>query len=470
MANLTWDRKGEKGFGASLKHSSCKNCDGKKGAHFSVDKIRYCYARAPAAAAPAAASVLQNAVLGHTFLAGASMTLETFLEVGVEVPMIGPLMMVMLAFIQALDQHRANEEECERLAVWVHALMGSFAQAAKGMDAGSQEPLLIAAETALQKLKTLVDSRLDRTGGWLKRVKGFWTSKEFKESMELAERGLHDALDALLLVVSVQTRRDVARVLERAERLPLMEKNLEWIRDFLIAMNNKMDDLKEYFAHEVKQITEAIARTDAQAPPPAENYSAVFKLRPFSKEEWCARSGDPNKMDPVSRATLGKGAFGTTLRVELLAGAAHTGAQPGTLFAAKMIEEHELTTAGLSSAMVLREVDVLKRMQHPHIARFWKSYTERVEPFRVYYLVMELILCGSLADHVKLPGVLPEKLLKWMLQLASAMVYIHDIRVCHRDIKCENVMLGEGDQIKLIDFGLATVARNPSPETRNPKP
>ena len=215
MANLTWDRKGAKGFGASLIHSSCKNCDGKKGAHFSVDKILYCYARAPAAAAPAAASVLQNAVLGHTFLAGAKMTVETFLEVGKEVQMVGPLLALMLAFIQALDQHRANEEECERLAVWAHALRGSFAKAAQGrvIDADSTH-LLTAAETALQKLMALVDSRLDRTGGWFGRVKAFWTSKEFKEGMEQAEQGLRDALDSLLTMVSIETRRDVSLVPE----------------------------------------------------------------------------------------------------------------------------------------------------------------------------------------------------------------------------------------------------------------
>jgi len=248
-----------------------------------------------------------------------------------------------------------------------------------------------------------------------------------------------------------------------------MEHKLDQIVGALGAIDRKMDGLKEYFAQELKEIKEAVARADAQAPPPAEDYAKMFKLKAFSDEEWRARRGNPKKTDPVLRATLGAGAFGTTLRVELQAGAAHTGARPGTLFAAKMIEEETLTGAGLDSAMVLREVDVLKMLQHPHIARFWKSYTVGEKPYREYYLLMELVSCGSLADHAKLPGVPPTQMRRWMLQLASAMVYTHDIRVCHRDIKCENVMLGEGDKIKLIDFGLAMVTPNPTSETRNLK-
>ena len=74
--------------------------------------------------------------------------------------------------------------------------------------------LVDAATTALQKLKILVDSALDRPDGWFWRVKEFWTSKVFKEELDRAERGLRDALDALLAMVSVETRRDVSLVPE----------------------------------------------------------------------------------------------------------------------------------------------------------------------------------------------------------------------------------------------------------------
>ena len=156
-------------------------------------------------------------------------------------------------------------------------------------------------------------------------------------------------------------------MLERAERLPQLEQKLDCILGALGAIDHKMDSLRAFFANEMAQVKQAIAHTDAQAPPPprrsqAEEYAAVFKLKPFSDGEWHARRGNPAKTDPVQRATLGEGAFGTTLRVELRAGGAPAGAWPGTLFAAKKIEEETLRKAGLDGrAMVRGEVAVSTR-------------------------------------------------------------------------------------------------------------
>ncbi|CAO2587691.1 MAP/microtubule affinity-regulating kinase 3 [Lemmus lemmus] len=41
-------------------------------------------------------------------------------------------------------------------------------------------------------------------------------------------------------------------------------------------------------------------------------------------------------------------------------------------------------------------------------------------------------------------------------QLASGVHYLHQRRIAHRDIKLENILLGEGGKVKLCDFGLAT--------------
>lgn len=40
-------------------------------------------------------------------------------------------------------------------------------------------------------------------------------------------------------------------------------------------------------------------------------------------------------------------------------------------------------------------------------------------------------------------------------QIIAGIEYCHSEGVCHRDIKCENILLDQNDVVKLIDFGFA---------------
>ncbi|KAJ1485394.1 kinase-like domain-containing protein, partial [Baffinella frigidus] len=74
---------------------------------------------------------------------------------------------------------------------------------------------------------------------------------------------------------------------------------------------------------------------------------------------------------------------------------------------------------------------------------------------------MELAGGGSLADVIKRkPGPETAQVVIWMKQMARALMYIHGEKVCHRDIKADNVLLSERGHIMLADFGLAVVANS----------
>lgn len=48
---------------------------------------------------------------------------------------------------------------------------------------------------------------------------------------------------------------------------------------------------------------------------------------------------------------------------------------------------------------------------------------------------------------------------RYFMQLMSGVKYLHDRGVAHRDLKPENILLDDRDNIKISDFGMATMFR-----------
>ena len=71
------------------------------------------------------------------------------------------------------------------------------------------------------------------------------------------------------------------------------------------------------------------------------------------------------------------------------------------------------------------------------------------------YLVMEVCSYGDLYNYIDEYYPFNEdeaKLLSW--QMVSAVKYLHDLNIAHRDIKLENFLITDNG-LKLCDFGLA---------------
>jgi serine/threonine protein kinase len=73
-----------------------------------------------------------------------------------------------------------------------------------------------------------------------------------------------------------------------------------------------------------------------------------------------------------------------------------------------------------------------------------------------YYIVSELCSNGEAFDFVQDAGGLKDHYARTMFkQLCSAVKFVHDKNIAHRDLKLENCFLDKNVVLKLADFGLA---------------
>ena len=113
-------------------------------------------------------------------------------------------------------------------------------------------------------------------------------------------------------------------------------------------------------------------------------------------------------------------------------------------------------------AWMLREARAANRVDHAHIVDIHDvGETEEGE----LYLVMEYLLGRSLASEIA-KGPMPiARAVDILEQMIAALSRAHDLGVIHRDLKSDNIMLtargGRQDYVKILDFGLAALTRDP---------
>jgi eukaryotic-like serine/threonine-protein kinase len=97
-----------------------------------------------------------------------------------------------------------------------------------------------------------------------------------------------------------------------------------------------------------------------------------------------------------------------------------------------------------------REHAALSAIRHPAIVNI---YDYGVHHGREY-LAMEYFPRGDLKARLQ-RGILEPDVLRYVEQIAKALVVVHQAGIFHRDLKPPNVMLRSNDEVVLIDFGLA---------------
>jgi eukaryotic-like serine/threonine-protein kinase len=105
----------------------------------------------------------------------------------------------------------------------------------------------------------------------------------------------------------------------------------------------------------------------------------------------------------------------------------------------------------------LKEADALHSINHPNVVRVFDAGEVDSAPF----LVMEALRGETLGQKLERVGSLDQRTaVRYAKQAAAGLSAAHRAGIVHRDVKPDNLFLVDGDQIKLLDFGMAKVERD----------
>jgi serine/threonine protein kinase len=104
----------------------------------------------------------------------------------------------------------------------------------------------------------------------------------------------------------------------------------------------------------------------------------------------------------------------------------------------------------------LTEARILAQLSHPHIIHILDFGTEEGVP----YLIMEYAPHGSLRQRHPRNSILPlPTVVDYVKQIADGLQYAHEKKLVHRDLKPDNILIGQREELLISDFGVALIAQ-----------
>ncbi|KAL7734502.1 hypothetical protein ACLKA6_010821 [Drosophila palustris] len=191
-------------------------------------------------------------------------------------------------------------------------------------------------------------------------------------------------------------------------------------------------------------------------PSSASTASATSSVTSLTKERKSDEDDDPVAMSPCGRffkydKEVGRGSFKTVYRgLDTLTGVPVAWCE----LLDKQVKKSERTR-------FREEADMLKKLQHPNIVRFYTYWEFPIGRKKNIVLVTELMLSGTLKSYLKrFKKIHPKVLKSWCRQILKGLNFLHtrQFPIIHRDLKCDNIFItGTTGSVKIGDLGLATL-------------
>jgi len=112
----------------------------------------------------------------------------------------------------------------------------------------------------------------------------------------------------------------------------------------------------------------------------------------------------------------------------------------------------------------LTEAQIMKKLRHPKLIQLYAVCTTE-EPI---FIITELMKNGSLLEYLQGKGRTMKltQLIDMAAQVAAGMAYLESQNYIHRDLAARNCLVGENNNVKIADFGLARLIKEDEYEAR----
>ena len=121
------------------------------------------------------------------------------------------------------------------------------------------------------------------------------------------------------------------------------------------------------------------------------------------------------------------------------------------------LKQYKTSVQSKDTQKVKREIEMLTRLEHPHIPQIYGSFIKELNGRSLLHVVQEMVDGQDVSKYLEKKSLSIDKIQGVLADTLGILVYLHELSppIIHRDIKPSNLMLRLDGRIVLIDFGQA---------------
>lgn len=138
---------------------------------------------------------------------------------------------------------------------------------------------------------------------------------------------------------------------------------------------------------------------------------------------------------------------------------------PSTKYAIKLVNDESTNDEDINRDAIISEAKILQNFKHPNIIKMYDLRADgvlrvgdKVDNVKHLYCVMQIADKGVMLDFLMSGGLFTEPVARYYFkQMVDGLIYIHNKGYAHRDLKPDNLLLGNNYELLIADFGHSTL-------------